>query len=607
MLTAMVTSVCTITASTSSTVQQQLGTKQTDTMGCRTDEDCSLSGSCSAGTGRCECDPGWRNGPAASCELLDLGATVPAIEPGRRASAGLGDAWSWGGSPVWDPETERYHLFFSEMTNGCGLLHYQTNSVVRHAVSVGSSGPWAVLPEPALSPRKGGDAWDSGAIHGPSIKRDPRRGVWLLFYMGTRHEPASPNCTADPAAPVVMVSKTRRVGLAWSPSLAPGQVSWRRVGDDVADQAAGRVLSPRPPPAWDSTDVSNAAPHVFPNGSILLGYRAGGDGVALGGGIGFAFADRWNTTDCLRPRPGHDRMVLSAEDGTMWADLNGRFHMLVHRFAAGNGSTAGAAVGGHAFSHDSYNWRYSPHAAYTTTIRLTNGSSAVLYRRERPKPLLATLHSPFSGKAFGMSRLPSASVLGHRHGGGLLVQLFNGAWPCHIGPEDDDRRDLAAGCASFTIATEVNVNVENDNIKHENRRGSRPSDPRLNPVVMPPSVHAGRGSESAVRALLDRVFGVAAGAPARFELSIVTGCSTTPHAPGRSKLCFEIGPASGGGDKNSTAVLSVKATSAVDLARGVGHYLRTRCNMSFAWRRTGGHQTYLSPSAWPSVHTVETK
>ena len=36
-----------------------------------------------------------------------------------------------------------------------------------------------------------------------------------------------------------------------------------------------------------------------------------------------------------------------------------------------------------------------------------------------------------------------------------LVALFNGAWPCHFGAEDDDTSDGAAGCYSFTIVTDV--------------------------------------------------------------------------------------------------------------------------------------------------------
>ena len=100
---------------------------------------------------------------------------------------------------------------------------------------------------------------------------------------------------------------------------------------------------------------------------------------------------------------------------------------------------------------------------------------------------------------------------------------------------------------------------------------------------MPKASHAGRGSAAAVDGLLARVLGIpAAEVASAFELSIVEGCSSPPpEGQGRSMLCFELGPGSAA-DK-----VSVKGTSGVELARGAAHYLRTRCNMSFAWQRTG--------------------
>ena len=106
-----------------------------------------------------------------------------------------------------------------------------------------------------------------------------------------------------------------------------------------------------------------------------------------------------------------------------------------------NGSTMGKEVGGHAYSHDGLVWTYSPHAAYNTTVRygpLTartgvkrgNSSTAALYRRERPKPL-------FDAKT------------------GRWLALFNGAWPCHVGAENDDTKDARAGCETFTLMTAV--------------------------------------------------------------------------------------------------------------------------------------------------------
>ena len=398
---------------------------------CTDDADCSFNGICGQIAAACVCDPGWvgtrcgqlRLGAATALKLGDgLGddglaerGDVSGAENGAAAhspsspsspqpplpsGAAPRRAWTWGGSPVFDPSSGLYHVFYASMTRGCGLLHYHTNSIVRHAVSSTVAGPWRVLASPALTPRKdlsgaGRDVyWDSGAIHGPEVQYDPSTGVWLLFYMGTRYAKASPDCRADPASAVIDVSPSRRVGLAWSRSIAEGEEHWTRVGTSsraspgAEKEGEGQpILSPRPG-KWDASDVSNAAPLVFANGSVLLGYRGGGDGVALGGGIGIAFADHWNgsasvpaanatssstsapisapgstsaaaiataaataaaaaatataapasTTPTVaaaawsspfKRRPGADRMVFSAEDANLWQDGRGYFHILV--------------------------------------------------------------------------------------------------------------------------------------------------------------------------------------------------------------------------------------------------------------------------------------
>ena len=180
--------------------------------------------------GRCACRPGWA-GP--ECESLALGET-----PATGTVHGTNSSWTWGGSSVVD-ERGTHHLYFSFIEDGCGLLHYQTNSVVRHATAPSESGPWTVLSgPPALRPRPG--HWDSGAIHGPTVLRDPKSGLYLLFFMGTTVNTPRPDCAADPAAAPMMNSSSRRVGLAWSRSVASGEEDWQRVA--AADGPAEPLL-----------------------------------------------------------------------------------------------------------------------------------------------------------------------------------------------------------------------------------------------------------------------------------------------------------------------------------------------------------------------------
>jgi hypothetical protein len=106
---------------------------------CQSEMDCSLGGVCV--NGKCLCDKTWK-GP--TCTALNL---LPA-----NRSEGLHQATyaSWGGMAV--EEGGRYHLFFADFTNHCGLGNWGTNSQVSRAVSdTGPAGPYTkveVLEEP---------------------------------------------------------------------------------------------------------------------------------------------------------------------------------------------------------------------------------------------------------------------------------------------------------------------------------------------------------------------------------------------------------------------------------------------------------------------------
>ena len=62
-----------------------------------------------ASTGHCVCDTGWRGD---DCGQLDLDPT-PHVAYGFTSTSAVS---SWGGGPpAWDPVTQKYHLFVSEI------------------------------------------------------------------------------------------------------------------------------------------------------------------------------------------------------------------------------------------------------------------------------------------------------------------------------------------------------------------------------------------------------------------------------------------------------------------------------------------------------------
>ena len=91
---------------------------------------------------------------------------------------------------------------------------------------------------------------------------------------------------------------------------------------------------------------------------------------------------------------------------------------------------------------------------------------------------------------------------------------------------------------------------------------------------------------SAVRGLIGRVAAprLNEGLTLAVDPTLCTG-PTTAAAPSSTNGCFVLrnsGAADGG-----AATVSIAGSSAIELAAGVGHYLRTVCNASFSWPGTG--------------------
>lgn len=108
---------------------------------CLTAIDCAMNGECirpngvkdPQAPGKCHCFPAWMG---TTCEILDL---LP-ILPQRQGLQLPHHASSWGGSVVHVNGT--YHMFASEIVNGCGLDEWTTNSQVIRAVSDTPYGPF---------------------------------------------------------------------------------------------------------------------------------------------------------------------------------------------------------------------------------------------------------------------------------------------------------------------------------------------------------------------------------------------------------------------------------------------------------------------------------
>jgi len=128
---------------------------------CARDEDCSLNGVCDAAGGACACDPQWGG---ADCGELRL---LPAPRGGGLQSPTLN---YWGGNPFYSNGS--FHVFGTELTHGCQIGDFLTNSQVVHATSAAPLGPYAVA-----------ETWLEPFAHTPRAWPGPN-GSLLLAYVG---------------------------------------------------------------------------------------------------------------------------------------------------------------------------------------------------------------------------------------------------------------------------------------------------------------------------------------------------------------------------------------------------------------------------------------
>lgn len=261
--------------------------------------------------------------------------------------------------------------------NGCGILHYCSNSRIIHLTASHSLGPYkrsGIALEPSEPP-----AWDSGAVHGPTIHR-LRNGTWVLYYMGTNNtwDPlhgTHPNCSVTPD-PQRGSRASRRIGVATATSLYG---PWMR--------RSVPVFGPSTSGAWDWLDVSNPTPIIFANLTTVLLYKGRGHIQAMGAAKSDHFAGPF-----VRVRPEAPVLSAAVEDTWAWVQPAARdrpevLHTLSH---VGNGAHA---AGGHAWSLDGVSWVDTTVArggapSYTGRVHWADGSTTILARRERPQILL---------------------------------------------------------------------------------------------------------------------------------------------------------------------------------------------------------------------------
>lgn len=374
---------------------------------CSDDNDCSLNGVCTAGI--CVCDDGWTTHDNLKIDGPDCGQLDFLPAPSDTSFHGLdANKSSWGGSVLHLPfgtGTKKWSMFAAEMTRGCTLRHWTTNSEVVLALADDPMGPYTeafqIIPPWAHNPE---------AI-------ETVDGEVVVFTLGDGKPVHGPEFPCDaPSAPTPAPAPP----LPPSPPPTPG----------TAVHNVSMLLHHAPvhsyfhPAAWTPHNATivdfpvdfkwegnwNPAPVALPDGRVRVMVHTGFSGyfnkdVGWSGEV-IIEAPSWKGPYRLISARDITNCTHCEEDPYMWIDHRSNWHVIYHRmFDNGtdcNGYPDGGPSGvppakpctapegrwsmGHSFSRDGLVWSPIFRTA-NTTVQLEDGESITFTSRERPKLL----------------------------------------------------------------------------------------------------------------------------------------------------------------------------------------------------------------------------
>ena len=179
---------------------------------CASDIDCHLNGVCVGGD--CWCDPSWAG---TTCGRLNL-------QPVNPAQMGYvkRNVTSWGGNAI-RGDDDKWHMFVSEIPDGCSLNYWNPNSQVIHATADSPAGPYTKVAVALPS-------W----AHEPQLIEQRSKGPnrFVLFHVGLgNHTPGPVKCgpptppAPPPAPPPASLGSTVHTSASldgpWRPVLGP--------------------------------------------------------------------------------------------------------------------------------------------------------------------------------------------------------------------------------------------------------------------------------------------------------------------------------------------------------------------------------------------------
>ena len=345
---------------------------------CSSDAECSYNGVCSRAAARgerlCVCDAAWTGD---RCQTL-------AVRPARR-EAGLrivesngANTSTWGGSVIFDRETNTSHMWAAEMLQHCGIDAWTSNSHVIHATSTDPNGRYVRQSEvvPVFS-------------HEPNVVRAPN-GEFVMYYTGVAPgQPAPQPCSecTDGNTP-------------------PGAASCGHSPSGNGPTFMIRAKSPYGP--WSKPEQlfksqanftnldTNLAVTILADGSVVGIARTVGPPTGVLAHLVTArdwtdpesYVGRW--TKLLFP---NTTIVDDAgvEDPFVYRDRRGIFHAVFHNQIEADDERL---CGGHSYSEDGETWVFTG-TSWGNRVRFTDGTEYKFSRRERPHFVFGDPQDPF--------------------------------------------------------------------------------------------------------------------------------------------------------------------------------------------------------------------
>ena len=283
----------------------------------------------------------------------------------------------WGGS-VTKGDDGKFYMFAARWPKKLTMKNWVTDSEVVLASADRAEGPYHF--EKVILPPRGPQFWDGMATHNPTIHR--YKGKYVLFYTGITYNFDRPTgkCTQE------------QYGTAWNT---------KRVGVAVADSPQGPwtrpdapILQPRPG-KWDGAIISNPAPVIHDDGSVLLIYKSAPVPYPARNknrALNFGVASAPNYLGPYKRIGGGKKVEIKGTEGAHIEDpyiwqADGYYQMVAKIFSKTLTGEPGA--GFYAYSKDGVEWSLTQNPkAYGRNVRFSDGTSRKQTKLERPQILI---------------------------------------------------------------------------------------------------------------------------------------------------------------------------------------------------------------------------